>query len=306
MNKQTHYKTLVDRYVSKQASEEELAVFFKLVGEGKLDDYLGDAFDDVPRIRSKRSPRLRMLAVAALVLAAVSLVTFFMIKKSIGVSNQEVVSATAPLLRNISTARGQQQEITLSDGTHILLSAASNIRYPDSFIGDKRVIELDGEGYFDVAHNYAAPFLVKLKNNVTIEVTGTSFVISSYQDEKMKATLFEGIIKVQTQKDSATLHPGQEVSVQAAGALEVKKADLDKALALKNGILQFDGADVPSVMLQLEKWFDVKIKYEGKIPARQLTGKIPINTNIKDVIKILDLSNVRCRIDGENIIVLEK
>src|SRR5207244_359201 len=82
----------------------------------------------------------------------------------------------------ISTPRGGQYRVTLSDGTKVWLNAASSLKYQTVFNGKERNVELTGEAYFEVAHNAAMPFHVKV-NDMTVEVLGTHFNVMAYGDE---------------------------------------------------------------------------------------------------------------------------
>jgi ferric-dicitrate binding protein FerR (iron transport regulator) len=81
-------------------------------------------------------------------------------------------------------------------------------------------------------------------------------------------------------------------------------ADTDEAVAWKNGRFQFTNADVETVMREISRWYDVTIEYAGKIPAEKFEGEIPRSSNITEVFKILELSNVHCKIAGRKITVL--
>lgn len=310
MDERTHHRILVERYLSKKATDDELAVFFKLAGEGKLDDLLeealsGEEFAHEHPKQIRRIPLWKSIAVAAsvVVLATAGLLFFFNKKTS---SDTGVAIHTPSTYKKIETLRGQQRALTLPDGTKVWLNTTSTIRYPEQFASNERVVELQGECYFEVAANPSIPFLVRLKNDIQIEVLGTHFNVYAYNDEEIKATLLEGKIKIQSANYSATLHPGQEVSIQKDGQPDVKMVEMQQALAWKNGLLEFQGADVLSVMRQIERWYDVEVVFEGKIPQRQLTGKIPHNTSISDVLKILELSNVHCRLNDRTITVLQE
>jgi transmembrane sensor len=313
MSEETYYKELVERYVAKKASDEELEVFFKLAGEGKLDNYLEEKFveGNLPltadeTLPARRIPTRNRIAIAATVILLLAVGAFVILNKSPAISEKETtqVAAASPSPYNAVTPRGGQKQMTLPDGTRIWLNAASSIQYPKSFTGSERTIALDGECYFEVAHNSSQPFRVNLNNGVTIEVTGTQFNVYAYSTEGVKATLVEGAIKIQSKDKSVILQPGQEVEIQKGGQMTVSRADIQEALAWKNGILQFNGADVPTVMRRIERWFDVDVVYAGKIPQRRLAGKIRGNTNINEVLKILELSNVHCKVDGRKITVL--
>ena len=103
----------------------------------------------------------------------------------------------SPVLYNtISTPRGGQYQLMLADGSKVWLNAASSLRFPASFAGKERKVELMGEAYFEVAKNASMPFKVKV-NGMEVEVLGTHFNINSYDDESaIRTTLLEGSIKI--------------------------------------------------------------------------------------------------------------
>src|SRR5882757_2009931 len=108
---------------------------------------------------------------------------------------------------------GQQQEFVLADGSKIWLNAASTLKYPASFNGAERTVELSGEGYFEVTGSAARPFRVRIKG-AEIEVLGTHFNVKAYEDESSsKATLVDGAVKVIHGTQSLQLKPGEQAEI---------------------------------------------------------------------------------------------
>jgi Fe2+-dicitrate sensor, membrane component len=208
----------------------------------------------------------------------------------------------------ISTPRGGQYEVVLPDGSKVWLNAATSLRFPASFSANERKVELNGEAYFEVAPMKTAPFLVSFNTNRpgTVEVLGTHFNIMAYADEaSINTTLLEGAVRVQSQHHVRTLQPGQQARVTENGNMEVaNNVDTEAAIAWKNGYFLFSNSDVQTVMRQIARWYDVEIEYAGKIPAERFEGEIPRNSHISDVVKMLELSNVHCRIEGKKMIIL--
>lgn len=213
------------------------------------------------------------------------------------------------LYNTISTPRGGQYQIVLADGSKVWLNAASSLRFPASFTGKERKVELTGEGYFEVAKNAAMPFRVNA-NGMQVEVLGTHFNINAYNDEDViKTTLLEGSVKVREGASGTIIKPGQQALVENQGnplisKIRVQTVDVDGAVAWKNGYFSFDKADLPTVMRQIARWYDVEISYEGNIPKREFGGKIDRNSNASQVLKILEESKVHFRIEGKKIIVM--
>ena len=131
-------------------------------------------------------------------------------------------ATTATVYNTIIIPKGGQYQLTLADGTKVWLNASSSLRYPVSFSGKERKVELTGEAYFEVARNEGMPFHVQA-GNIDVEVLGTHFNINSYKDERaVKTTLLEGSVKVSSGKQASRLTPGQEASVIANGEMKLQ------------------------------------------------------------------------------------
>lgn len=64
----------------------------------------------------------------------------------------------------ITTPRGGQYQLILSDGSKVWLNAGSSLRFPTAFSGKERKVQLTGEGYFEIAKNKKKPFHVSVNN----------------------------------------------------------------------------------------------------------------------------------------------
>lgn len=213
-----------------------------------------------------------------------------------------------PLYNTLTTGRGEQSpSLTLSDGTRVWLNAASSIRFPVAFTGDARNVAVTGEAYFEVARDKAKPFYVKVRD-MEVAVLGTHFNVNAYQDEPtIKTTLLEGSVKIlpdqpTQQQEGRVLSPGQQSEV-ASGINRVKEADVDQVMAWKNGLFNFNHADLPTVLRQLARWYDIDVKFEGNGPTRSFHGKITRDLNLSQVINVLQEVDVKFRIEGKTLIV---
>lgn len=214
-------------------------------------------------------------------------------------------AATVDVVYNtLTTPRGGQYRLTLADGSEVWLNAATTIKYPASFPGNERRVEIKGEAYFEIAHNAGQPFIVS-SNGMEVKVLGTHFNVNSYTDEKMmKTSLLEGSISLSKNGHSAMLKAGQQAQLSSAGDFKVlSDVDMEEVVAWKNGYFSFNHADLQTVMRQISRWYDVDISYEGPIPARLFGGKIDRNSNASDVLKILEESKVHFSVQNRKIIV---
>jgi ferric-dicitrate binding protein FerR (iron transport regulator) len=219
-------------------------------------------------------------------------------------SSRKQNQSDAPSWNTLSTPFGGQYQLTLADGTAVWLNSGSSLRFPSAFTGPERQVELRGEAYFEVARNTSMPFKVKI-NDMNVTVLGTHFNIMGYEDEAIvKTSLLQGSVKVQQGKQSVLLTRGQQSRLTRDGQLAVDlHADLDEAVAWKNGLFDFEGADIQTVMRQLVRWYNVEVTYQGKID-QHFTGKINREATISKVLQMLELTEkVHFTIDGRKIIV---
>ncbi|WP_165798547.1 FecR family protein [Chitinophaga costaii] len=207
----------------------------------------------------------------------------------------------------IATPRGRQFQVTLPDGTKAWLNAASSIRYPTVFHTPERSVQITGEVYFEVAQNEKQPFSILINEDTKIEVLGTHFNVNAYADEKtVKTTLLEGAVKVSLHAANLVLKPGQQAQTLPNGLIKLlPNVDTEEAIAWKNGLFQLNSADVPAIMRQLSRWYDVEITYEDGIPNGHISGKVPRDMNLSEVLKVLELSGLHFKITGKNITVLK-
>ena len=218
--------------------------------------------------------------------------------------NANASEEDANSFNTLSTPTGGQYNIVLADGTKVFLNAVSSIKYPTQFNGDKRIVELEGEAYFEVAKNKSKPFLVKSANQ-TIEVLGTHFNVHAYNNESViKTTLLEGSVAVSSKNQKAILKPGQQSNIsESSSKIAVKEVDTEAAIAWKNGRFKFDNADLKSVMKQLERWYGIKVEYRGDVSDVRFNGGTFRNKNLSEVLKVLELSNIKFKVEGKTIIV---
>lgn len=221
--------------------------------------------------------------------------------------------ATGEVLYNtISTARGNQYQLVLEDGTRVWLNAASSLRFPVAFNNNFRTVELTGEGYFEVAKDKTKPFHVRI-GETDIEVLGTHFNVNSYNDETaIKTTLFEGRVKValrqpgqknHRRRQEVVIKPGQQAQT-ANNSISVKNnVDLEAVISWKNGLFLLDNTDLTAIMRQISRWYDVDIVYSGAIPDRRFEGGISKKLPISGVLEMLEATGIHIRREGKQLIV---
>ncbi|SEO95437.1 FecR protein [Mucilaginibacter gossypiicola] len=206
----------------------------------------------------------------------------------------------------LSTAMGEQYQVVLPDGTHVWLNAGSSLKYPVTFAGNERLVELIGEAYFEVFHNKAVPFRVKTRQQL-VEVLGTHFNVNAYTDEKATATtLIEGSVKVTAAANhqNIVIKPGQQSTVSTR-ILNVEEVDTDDAVAWKNGYFQFSDENLEGIMKKVSRWYNVKVEFKDRsLRALNFSGTVSKYKNVSQVIKTLELTNVAHFKVQDNLIVI--
>lgn len=214
------------------------------------------------------------------------------------------------LYNTITTPKGGQYEVLLADGSKVWLNALSSLRFPATFNGKERMVELTGEGYFEVAKAASHPFIVNILPSAggagsRVEVLGTHFNINAYADEPViRTTLLEGSVKVSGSKQTSILKPGQQAVTAAEGSITVEKdADIDAVMAWKNGMFYFKSADLETILRQAARWYDVQFEYQTPV-KEHFSGQISRNVNLDKLLKILQLTGkVNFEINGKTVTV---
>ena len=216
-------------------------------------------------------------------------------------------NADEVLYNQVVTPRGRKWQLTLSDGTKVWLNAASSIRYPLSFVGRERLVEVSGETYFEVAPDKNKPFRINIAGKGKIEVLGTHLNVNAYDDEDaIRTTLLEGSIKIIRGGSNSLLSPGQQ-AVLFNGTEDIKvinDANIDEVMAWRNGRFIFSDMGLKAIMRQLTRWYDVDVVYEGKVPEIRVGGIIHNDVYLSTVMEFLGENGVHYKTEGKKIIIM--
>ncbi|RZF58443.1 FecR family protein [Sphingobacterium corticibacterium] len=206
----------------------------------------------------------------------------------------------------IRTPRGGQYQVILADGTKVWLNASSSIRFPTAFIGTERLVEIEGEVFFDVQKDTEKPFVVK-SDNQEITVLGTQFNVMAYPDEEgVKTSLIEGKVAVDIAGSSYTLRPGER-SVYDKTKRQVTKETFDpeEILAWQEGYFMFNEESIEHVMRKIARWYDVEVEYKGNMKGKLFSGTVSRFGQVDEVLDMLELTGtVTFKIEGRRILVM--
>jgi ferric-dicitrate binding protein FerR (iron transport regulator) len=186
------------------------------------------------------------------------------------------------------------------------------MKFPTSFKGKERRVEITGEAYFEIADNPSMPFKV-IAGGGEIQVLGTHFNVNAYKDEStIKTTLLEGAIAVQKERSRLVLSPGQQARFspgstagQASKAITLlKDIDAGQETAWKDGYFWFNNTDIHTLMRQVSRWYDVEVSFKGDFPDDGFSGKVSRNVPLSKLLKVLEQYEIHFEIEGKKITVL--
>jgi transmembrane sensor len=216
---------------------------------------------------------------------------------------------------------GQRSQLVLPDGTKVWLNSGTNFKYPVEFLKGKREVYIDGEAFFNVTHDKNLPFIVHMKENLSIKVFGTEFNVKCYAEEKtIETTLVNGNIRlIKEDNNNRTLQevnikPNEKATYQKENLKlvvtklassskaeekvkpepqklkEVKPLDdIELITAWKDDALVFHDETFEDISVKMERWFGMKIAITDEgLKQERFTGKF---VNKETIYQILDIFN---------------
>lgn len=209
----------------------------------------------------------------------------------------------------LTTPRGGQYFVKLSDGTQVWLNSESRLKYPITFQdGETRELELVyGEAYFDVSpstkHN-GAKFIV---NNYAqeVEVLGTEFNIKAYKDDSsLLTTLVEGKVAVNVLNNTKFLAPNQQLKLDVINnSAVISEIDVYCEISWKNGVFSFKNKALKDIMKVLSRWYEIEVSFKDMSMENVVfNGTLKKNLSIVEIMEtIANASGIDYEIDGKTI-----
>ena len=214
------------------------------------------------------------------------------------------IPANKPQVKEIQntlrTLQGMECLITLSDGTRVHLNAETRLTYPVCFSSKERIVQIEGEAYFDVAPDKEHPFIVKT-SHTSIRVTGTSFNVRAYADEDTESTtLISGTVRINSGNEEFELVPNQHYTYNKnTGTNTVANVNTDLYTSWESGSFIFLNVPLENVMSYLSKWYGFQYSFEDEAAKQVRIGAYLnryANMNpIIDMITELNLVNIKQR-----------
>lgn len=194
--------------------------------------------------------------------------------------------------------------LVLSDGTEVWLNSKSSIRFPFTFTGDRREVEVSGEAYFNVSPEAGKPFVVHTPQG-EIQVLGTSFNVNTYESGRVVTSLVSGSVRAQGKDASATalLKPGQEVTWRENKPMELGKFDQRDKLSWMQGVYYFENANFQEIAKAIERWYALELVVDKpELAAITFDVKLDKHKPLEEFLKMLQISKgLQHRIEGKTL-----
>lgn len=290
-------KDLINKKQKGLLTQKEKEILFsfeeKMLEKNKKINFLNDRHKSM--IREEIYAKVHQNKQRRFVNSWMRIAAVFMISISVGgigwyysskINQTDVVKPMAEIIHK-KADYGKKVTVTLPDGSVVKLNSGSEIKYPEFFIDSIREVTLSGEAFFEVKKDSLHPFIVKTPM-ITTRVLGTSFNITSYDDEDdVVITLATGKISVNIKgEDEIILAPSYQVNFnKSTQSILKQKIDLDQFLGWKEGVLRFDNEKLATAIPKLEKWFDVKITLENKNTADCSFTGVFKNASLKTILQ---------------------
>ena len=194
---------------------------------------------------------------------------------------------TETIYNTVTVPRGGEYKLVLADGTIVWLNSDSHIRYPVTFSGNTRQVELEGEAYFEVAKDVEKPFIVRM-NEYNVRVTGTQFNVRNYLNESLATTLVEGGVQIERKGKVDRLRPGQQ-AVLENNEIRIRVVNVEEQVAWRHGAFGFTQCRLENIMEELARWYDVDVFYMNQqVKNYHFSAWFKRSSSINEVINILE------------------
>lgn len=305
-------KEILYKYFSRQLSNEERKKVQAWVDESEdnLNEFMRERtfFDatmlhideDDVAVSRKIGGKVKRLLVQAMKVAAVAAVTLCLSH----IYNKVTFEENVPMCE-LKVPAGQQLNITLADGSNVWLNSLTVLRYPALFAGNERRVEIDGEGYFEVAKDEKKPFMVETSKGV-IEVLGTVFNVDAYSKcNTFTTALISGKVKIEADENTYFLKPDQIAHCNADGTMSISQIDDYDHFRWKEGLISIRNESFKQIMRKFEKFYGVKINIKRKgLEDFVYTGKFYQADGVRYALRLLQHDvNFEFESDYENNII---
>ncbi len=227
------------------------------------------------------------------VIKVAAIVTLVFLASNYFISTADSVPAINNL-QSIYVPSGQRVELYLADSTKVWINSRTTLTFPQTFDKEKRIVKLDGEAFFDVAHNPNSPFIVET-SRYNIKVLGTEFNVMAYAKEEIWETaLLKGSIEVYNPiapQKAVELEPNNILCMEDGRLMKKNISRYDYYL-WREGLICFNDLSIEDIFNKIQMYYDIKVVVNNRsILKNRYTGKFRTSDGVEQVIKVLRLNN---------------
>jgi hypothetical protein len=207
-------------------------------------------------------------------------------EETIAISGKEGIEIKVPT--------GMRYSVTLEDGSKIWATSNSILSFPSQFFEKERKVKATGRLFFEI-EKAKIPFIVELKNDLSVIVYGTVFNVESYSDSSnMKICLAEGKVSLKIGDNENLLLPNQSLLYDIEKKMvSTKNMDNCENIFWKDECIYFNDVSLENLAEELTKWFNVSVCFhEERIKNKKVTGNIPDNLNLNEITEILSAARI--------------
>lgn len=273
----------------------------KQMGDEMREDIFLEVSQRIHRAR-RRALGLKIFAIASSVTLLLGISNYISFQEGYKRQNSQQIEMVNPI--------GMKSSITLSDGTKVILNAGTTLTYPTTFVSGQREVSINGEAFFEVAHDKEHPFIVKAEN-IQVKVLGTKFNVKAYKEEDhIEVTLNEGKVEVGLETGSLIpILPGQQIKYSKTNNSFIKRqVNLNHYTAWVCGKFYFTNRPLEKIAKQLERNFNVHVEIIGnELKKASFTGDFIHNENLEQILRVMTANrHIKYTIEGDQITISRK
>lgn len=213
-----------------------------------------------------------------------------------------------PGMNILVTPKGNYYGLQLPDGSAAWLNSGSTIRYPNSFNGDKRIVMVQGEVYFEVEKNPSKPFIVQVESDGSeIQALGTRFTVNAYKDDStVRTTLLEGKVKIKGVGYTDSLRPGEQLIAKAGRKVQKIKVGSaeDRVQGWRANKFKWVKTDLTTILEDLSHWYGYNLKYKTEIPSSKYDVIFDRFESLDNIFKKLHTgTGLNFKLEGATIVI---
>ena len=312
-----------DKEAASKADQAYATHYVKMQLAGKFDSNNDNIFEpELEKSSSFSKRKFALIAIAACVFTA------FFINYSLRLDKSVIKQTNNAFVNEVITKRGSKSSIKLPDGTIVRLNTDSRLTYLNFTAGKTREVTLEGEAYFDVAHDSSRPFIIHT-GKINIKVLGTSFNVRNYpQDKVLETSLIKGKIEVSLKSrpdDIIILKPTEKLIIakeqDELSASTKTIASIDNKVVLTsitylrndslvaetswlNDKMVFVNQPLDKIAIELERKYAINISFKDeKVKKYRYTGVFE-NVSLEKVFQLIKYSkNINYKINDKNIVI---